>query len=312
MGRVIIPYLNPLNIVRVEPQHIPQYNTYWTDVYFWKNRLDEFQAAAPDFYQPWQHNDVVSIQFQNNAGQITVEIKNCEGFTVNSFIMTQKQQNVYQPDYFIYEMNAALNTIPSGRYFFVFKVGVNPISDVLVSEPILVQEKHENTVLLQYTNRRMKGKFIFETGIKPSIRVPSRFRQQAPGSNDTLYEDQTADMVMIKSIPFRLWRYYIESIPDWFAWIIKNVQGCSDVKYDGLQMVVDDDAKFESTISQYSDALVNYQITLREAVNNDSKDFDSNVVSNDEISIMLNVDSKGFADTSENASSSIVTFIDVN
>lgn len=209
-------------------------------------------------------------------------------------------------------MNAALNTIPSGRYFFVFKVGVNPISDVLVSEPILVQEKHENTVLLQYTNRRMKGKFIFETGIKPSIRVPSRFRQQAPGSNDTLYEDQTADMVMIKSIPFRLWRYYIESIPDWFAWIIKNVQGCSDVKYDGLQMVVDDDAKFESTISQYSDALVNYQITLREAVNNDSKDFDSNVVSNDEISIMLNVDSKGFADTSENASSSIVTFIDVN
>lgn len=309
---VISSFLNPLNLVKVAPVQIPQYNSRWVDDYFWMNRLNQYQAGAPRFAQLWQNNDVISLQLENNAGQITVEMKDCRGKTIQSFIMQQKQQNTFDPAFFIYEVNIAGTPFPEGIYYPVFKIGVAPVSDVLIAEPIHYAPKHVGSLLIQYKHRTYREGMIFETGIEPSIRIKGILAQQDPESTDSVYEDQTADIITLKSVPYRVFLLTIEQIPDWMVTILNGVFGCSDVRIDGVYFTKNAEAKIESNTPSWANALKNYTIELREANNKTGKVFPGSVVSNDEITLTVNAESKGFADTSENASSSIVTFIDVN
>lgn len=310
---VFSSFLNPLNIVKVSPEQIPQYNSRWVDDYFWMNRLNQYQQFAPKYAQPWQNNDVISLQLQGNSGQINIEVKNCKGKTVQGFIMTPKQQDSFEPSKFIYEANIAQTPfIPEGVYYYVFKVGVAPIVDVLIADPVYIAQKHPRTLLIQYKNRKFKQKFIFETGIEPSIRVRGYLQQIDPESEDTEFEDQTADITITKSVPYRLFKLTIEQIPDYMVTILNCIFGCSNVRIDGVAMTKNKEAKIESSFPSHANALKNYTMEMREAVNLDGKTFESSVISNDEITLLTNTDSKGFADTSEEASSSIVTFIDIN
>jgi hypothetical protein len=309
---VKMSFLNPQNWVKVSPTEIPQYNSKWIDDYFWKLRLNEYQKSAPPYFQLWQNNDVIDLQWENNAGQITIETKTCQGKTVASYIMQQKQQNTFDPSYFIYEAHMAQTLLPPGIYFNVAKVGVSPISDVLISEPFYIQSKHPSTLLIQYKHRHFREGMIFETGIEPSLRIKAYWEMLDPESTDTTFEDQIADMVTLKSVPYRLWKLHIEQIPDWMINILNFIFGCSSVRIDGIAFSKNKEAKIESNTPSFNKALANYTIELREAQAKQGKEFPSTVVSNDEITLMVNAESKGFADTSENASSSIVTFIDIN
>lgn len=309
---VNMSFLNPVNWVKVSPNEIPQYNSRWVDDYFWKNRLNEHQLGAPNFFQLWQTNDVIDVQVENNAGQMTIETKNCQGKTIDSYIMQQKQQNTFDPAFFIYEAHMSQTLIPPGIYFHVVKVGVAPISDVLISEPFYIAPKHPKTLLIQYKHRQFKEGMIFETGIEPSLRIKGVLKMLTPESTDISFEDQNADMVITKSTPYRVWELHIEQIPDWMINILNFIFGCSSVRIDGIGFSKNKEAKIESAVESFYGALSNYTIELREAVAKQGKTFDSDVTSNDEITLMVNAESKGFADTSENASSSIVTFIDIN
>src|SRR5688572_27038626 len=168
MARIILPYINPVNLFEIEPVTIPQYLSKFIDDYRWADRLTPQQQMIQPFYQPWNNNDVVSVQFQNNGGQVTVYLVNCQGKKIDSFIATPKQQDKYQPDFFIYESHISLTPYPEGRYFFMYEIGV-PVSNVLISEPILIQAEHPGTLLLQFKHRKFRGNMIFETGIEPSI-----------------------------------------------------------------------------------------------------------------------------------------------
>lgn len=310
---VKMSFLNPQNWVKVSPTEIPQYNSRWIDEYFWKNRLNEHQLGVTPFYQLWQNNDVISLQWENNAGQISIETKNCQGKTIGSaYIMEQKQQNTFEPAFHLYEANMAQTLLPPGIYFNVAKIGVAPVSDILISEPFMILPKHPGTLLIQYKHRHFREGMIFETGIEPSIRIKGILEMLDPESTDVSFEDQIADMVTLKSTPYRVWRLHIEQIPDWMIVILNYIFGCSSVKIDGIAFSKNKEAKIESNTKSFYGALSNYTIELREAVAKQGKIFDSDVTSNDEITLLVNADSKGFADTSENASSSIVTFIDIN
>lgn len=311
MGRIILPYINPINLVPVTPALVPQYVSRFIDDYLWMNRLNPRQSGVPSFAMPFQNNDVVSVQFQNNAGQVVVYLINCKGKKIDSFIATPKQQNKYDPSYFIYESHIALTPYPEGRYFFLYEIGT-PVMRTLISEPIYIKPKHEGTLLFQYKHSQFRGNMIFETGIEPSVRVKANLKKQEPKSKDTLYEDQVLDMTMLKSTPYRVFDLTLEQIPDWFGEIFNWILGCSDVRIDGRYYTKNgDDAKFEKDMPAYYDALTDYRIELRESTNRNSKIFEVDEDTSEEFFITLNVDSKGFADTSQNASSSVITFIDV-
>jgi hypothetical protein len=311
MGRLILPYINPINLVEVSPTLIPQYVSRFMDDYLWANRLSVRQSGVSKYYQPWNNNDVVSVQFQNSAGQVVVYLVNCKGKKIDSFIATPKQQNKYQPEYFIYESHIALTPYPEGHYFFIYEIG-SPVRKALISEPIYIKPQHEGTILFQYKHRTFRGNMVFETGIQPSVRVKANLKKQVPKSKDTLYEDQVLDMTILKSTPFRVFDLTLEQIPDWYGEIFNWIMGCSDVRLDGRYYTKNgDDAKFEKEVSAYFDALIDHKLELRESVNRNSKIFDVDEDTTEEFFLTLNVDSKGFADTSQNASSSVITFIDV-
>jgi hypothetical protein len=311
MGRIYLPYLNPLNLVEVNPAQVPQYLSKFMDDYRWADRLTTRQLPIEKFYQPWQNNDVIDLQFQSDLGQTTAYLVDVTGKRIDSFIATPKQQNKFDPAYFIYELHMAQTPYPEGYYVYYFEVG-SPVITALVSEPIRIAPTHEGTLLFQYKHRQYRGNMIFETGIEPSIRVKGHILKDKPVSKDTLYEDQILDMTMLKSTPYRVFNLTLEQIPDWKSEVLNWVMGCSDVRIDGRYYTKNgDDAKWDKQVSAYFDALFDISLPLRESINRNSKVFSADENTNEELTIQLNVDSKGFADTSQNASSSVVTFIDV-
>jgi hypothetical protein len=311
MPRIYIPYLNPLNLVEVDPAEVPQYESMHIDDYWWKERLNKWQQGTEQYYQPWRSDDVVVLQLQNNAGQLQVQVVNCNLEIQLTFLMQQKQQNTYQPEYFIYESSTALTPLPDGRYFFIVRAGTNPVKKTSISEPILIQAEQPRTLLIEYVNRSYYGNMIFETGITPSIRIQGFLTLQPPPSKDTLYEDQVLDMIMVQSKPYRLLELTIEPVPDWMIDKLNWIFGCSGLRIDGKYFTKNEGAKWEETVSVMNGALKGYKIQLRESISRNSKVFDTTDDTDEELNLLVNADSKGFADTTEAASSSVVQFYDV-
>lgn len=315
MARLYISHINPLALYEVDPSEVPQYISKHMDDYTWNERLNQWQQGVPQYYQPWQMNDVIGQQIQNNAGQLEVEIMDCNATVIQSFNMDQKQQNTYDPLYFIYECEAALNLLTEGRYFFVIRIG-SPVSKSLISEPLYIKERQENTLLIEYSHRQYYQNLIFETGLELSIRVHGILRLKDTPAKDTLYEDQVLDMVMVQSKPYRLWELVIfgneGGVPDWMQDKISQILGCSNLRIDGKYFSKNgENAKWEDTQVYFNQALKARSIELREAINRNSKVIDTVANTNEQLVVNLNVDSKGFADTSEDASSSVIQISDI-
>lgn len=315
MARLYISHINPLALYEVDPAEVPQYISKHMDDYTYNERLNQYQQGAPQYYQPWQMNDVIALQIQNNAGQLEVEIMDCNANVIQSFNMDQKQQNTYQPEYFIYECAAALTLLSEGRYFFVIRIG-SPVTKSLISEPLYVKSRQENTVLIEYTHRKYYQNIVFETGIEMAIRVHGILRLKDTPSKDTLYEDQVLDMTMIESKPYRLWEFILfgneGGVPDWMQDKISQILGCSNLRFDGKYFSKNgESAKWEDTQVFFNQALKARSIELREAINRNSKVIDTVANTNEQLVVALNVDSKGFADTSSEASSSVIQILDI-
>lgn len=312
MSDIIISHINPLNFVDVDPTEIPQYMSKAMDAYLFQERLNDWQGGA-SFVQPWRKDDTISLQFQNNAGQIQIDIIDCSQRVYLTFLMIQKQQNFYAPTYFIYESNSTMGVLADGIYFYKATIGSNP-DKILISEPLDVRNDHTNTKLIEYSNPTFYENIIFETGITMSIRIPAILRKKPTAFKDTIYEDQVLDAVMVKSRPYRLWELLIGApiqIPDWFEDKIGRILGCQTLKIDGTLFTKSIEAKMEEADNAWNGALKGFKIELRERLNRDSKIFSTTQNTNEELTLVLNVSSKGFADTSTDASSNILQVFDV-
>lgn len=312
MARIKIPYLNPLNFVDVSPIQVPQYISKHMDDYLKEERLTQWEQQPNGIYQqPFLKSDVISTQLQSDAGLPTFKIIDCRMKTWDTYPMTQRQQNQYDPGYFIWESQSALTALPENYYFAVIENGAPTVVKTMISQGFKVQTEQPGTVLFEYTNRRYYGEFVFETGITPSIRLNAILRYKLPASKDTVFEDQILDMVMIKSQPYRLWELVIINVPDWMIDKLNWIIGCSELRLDGKYFSKNEGAKLEPTNVLGNGYTTEYKLELRELLTRGSKIFDTTNDTDEELSIMLNSTSKGFADTSEEGSSSIVTFLDV-
>jgi hypothetical protein len=297
MARFIISHLTPVQFVQQDPPPQPWYDTKHMDNYWHAERLNKWQSVQRHYIQPWTQYDNIKIQCQSNAGIPQLRAINCNNQVMLNITMTQKQQNVYEPDYFIYEGTIDCGLLDEGIYYLEIAVG----AILLISEPIDVRDEHPGTLLIEYSHYKFYQNIIFETGYAPMIRVHGLLQYKPPGSKDTLYEDQVLDIVMIQSKPFRLWDMIVgagEPIPDWMIDKLNRVVGCSTLQIEDVLYTKNEGAKWELNDVVGYGALSTYTIELREAINADSKIFDPNVADN--VNIILNVSSKGFADTVDN------------
>jgi hypothetical protein len=312
MARTYTPYLLPVTWYDVEPTEVTQYISRHMDDYLLSERNTRWQNGG--YRQPWLMSDVIVNQFINNQGAVNIKVIDCKQNLLFATPMQQKQQNQYEPEYFIYESSQALNALPDGIYYLLAEIGSSP-NKRLISEPIEVSSTIENTLLLQYKHRKYRGGVVFETGIEFSLRVHGFLRLQPPASKDTLYEDQVLDMVMVQSKPYRIWELVFfgpeGGLPDWMIDKLNWVLGCSDLRIDGKYYTKQEGAKIEEGETLQNGLLKSYRIEMREAINRNSKVFSGEENTNEELNILLNVSSKGFFDTNEDGSSTIVTILDV-
>jgi len=203
--------------------------------------------------------------------------------------------------------------LADGIYFFKASIGNGP-DKVLISEPLDIRNDHQNTKLIEYSNPTFYENIIFETGVTMAIRLPAILRKKPTAFKDTVYEDQVLDTVMVKSRPYRLWELLIGApvqIPDWFEDKIGRILGCQTLKIDGVQFTKSIDAKMEEADNAWNGALKGFKMELRERLNRDSKIFSTTQNTNESLTLILNVSSKGFADTSTDASANIFQVFDV-
>lgn len=312
MARTYTPYLLPVTWYDVEPTEVTQYISRHMDDYLLAERNTRWQNGG--YRQPWLTSDVIVNQFINNQGAVNIKVIDCKQNLLFATPMQQKQQNQYEPEYFIYESSQALNALPEGVYYLLAEIGSGP-NKRLISEPIEVSGRIENTLLLQYKHRKYRGGVVFETGIEFSIRVHGFLRLQPPASKDTLYEDQVLDMVMVQSKPYRIWELVFfgpeGGLPDWMIDKLNWVLGCSDLRIDGKYYTKQEGAKIEEGEALQNGLLKSYRIEMRESINRNSKVFSGEDNTNEQLHILLNVSSKGFGDTTTGDSSNIFQVIDV-
>lgn len=305
-----IPYCLPLKFIEISPSQVVQYVSKHMDDWMLQNRLNEWQKG---FYaNPWLKDDSITLQLILNTGQPTIRVIDCTGATViGPQLMIQRQQNQFDPTTFIYESATSLNALQDGQLYW-FKITSGILT--LISEPIQAFSTLTNSLLIQYKHRKFYGGIIWETGIEMNLRIPGMIQLKPPVSKDTLYEDQVLDMTMIKSVPYRLWELLVGApclIPDYLIDQLNRIFGCSSVRIDGRYYTKNDGFKWEEAENQQNNLFKGYRGELREMINRNYKIIDSGVNTNETVTILTVVDPKGFADTSEAASSDLVQFLDV-
>lgn len=306
--KVLLPYISALKLLEVAPSQVEQYLSKHMDDYFLNHRLNRWQFGR--YANKWLTSDSIPMQVQTNAGQLQIDVVDCHGTVYITELMIQRQQNRYDPTTYIYESSTALEPLPQGIYWFKFTND----NVALISEPIEVVNTLTESLLLQYKHRKYYEGVIWETGFESNMRVPGVLRYKPPAAKDTVYEDQVLDMTMIKSVPYRLIEILAgagDMVPDYFIDTLNRIFGCSSLRIDGRYYSKNEGFKWEAADEVYNGVLYSYRGELREMLNRPYKLVEPGTDQNAITTIMGMVDLKGFADTSESASSNLTQFEDI-
>lgn len=308
MPRLDIPYILPLHFVEINPQQLVQYLSRHPDDWLLQNRLNIWQYGT--YANKWTQDDSIPLQVTCNTGQPQLQVINCQGQVFITELMSQKQQNRYDPTTYIYESATALDILDDGFYWFKMTSG----SITMISEPIRVQRIITESLLLEFKHRKFYGGVVWETGFSSNIRIPGILRRKPPAAKDVVYEDQILDMTMIKSTPYRLIDLIVgagDMCPDYFIDTLNRILGCSSLQMDGRYYTKNEGFKWEQTDEQYNGVLYSYRGELREMINRTGKIIEPGTDTNQRVTIIGAIDLKGFADTSLSASSNLAEFTDV-
>lgn len=306
-NKLIYPSANPLQVFVPDLTRDSRYNSKDFEDFDFPDTILPWEQRA-GFCQPWQLNDVIQTQLRTNVGPVNWVLKSCEtDEVIDTVQLDQKQESENEPGLFIYELLAPLSGYEPGCYYAEFQFGTPAVITVVTGE-LNFEELHENTQLAEYKHYEAREDIIFETGFFPSVRVPAIKKYTGPKQKATVYEDQVLNMSSLRSQKYRTWQWRIglgKGIPDYFADMIGGIIGCSDFRIDGKSVTVADDAEMEANeIDGLS--LRWWSVDLRDRYTRGSRTIENDVPIDAAITVMINVDSKGFGN-SNTGSETIIT-----
>lgn len=288
------PYLNPVQLIKLTPDEVPQYQSKHMDEWYHLLTIPPWMQSR-QYFQTFLQVDSLRLQFISNYGPLTAKLLDPEGFVKATQPLQQMQQRFYQPGTFIYQLDWALNVIPTGYYQLKIECG-NPTVQELISEPIFITDKAPHTLLFEYKHRKEYCDVIFQNGFSPSIRLPATLKLRPPASKDTIYPDQRLNYTMLDSKPYEVWELRIggaAGVPDYLVRKIIRILGCSDLLIDGKYYTKADGAKLDE-LAQDGWARRGWSIELVEKLSRHSKHYSDDVAISGVIAAVANVDSKGF------------------
>lgn len=264
-----IPKLNPVQFYeldRIQPD--VRYNHFPVneDLYWFSLKQREAKRL---FFQRWQYNDLIEFQIHTSktfmpiislVDKNGVAIHNWTAqsqYTITGNVTSYNGTNVQLHTHHFRFSLANVPHITDGFYWLKLSVPIDTISGgapeseiVYLSDPIYATEKHENTILVEYKHKTNKYDVIFtQSNAKFSIRVPGVITEFEPLSNDTSYKDQVEKVTQLSSFPSESYKLYIggaSGITDQLYNVINRVLSCSDIKVDGMGIVKEEGAKWET------------------------------------------------------------------
>jgi hypothetical protein len=249
-----------------------------------------------DFNLPFNLADLISLQLQSNVGPVNLELYTCHGDLVDTIGFGTLQQNENDPTMYLREVDVALAGYDPGVYYFKIKFGISPVILSLISENIILSERNENTLLLEYSHEPFLGDMIFADGYEPQLRVEATLKYESPEAQNVLYEDDDNNAELLDSVPYDIWKLYIGGslgIPDYLARKINRILGCSTLKIDGKYYTRLEGGKLERT-SEKDYPMSGWAIELREVNNRSSAIYENEEGQDGFVAVMVNSDGKGF------------------
>uniref|UniRef100_UPI002616120E hypothetical protein n=1 Tax=Hydrotalea sp. TaxID=2881279 RepID=UPI002616120E len=251
-----ISYLNPVKFVPLGYNQPAQYNFIHMDNDWFINRVN-FWPFKENYFQKWQTNDIIKLQcITNGLAPVIVQVYNDSGKVVYTFSLTQVNDPaivapliLWQGSLSLSSLNAFIaDTIAGGYFYLVLTAGTGATTTSFISEGLWIRQKHDNTILFEYTHDRNTQATVFTSGFTPSFRVEGWLDEFDSESHFTTFEDQPADMVIINGIPYDLFTLNIADglgIPDYVRKLLERIMLLSNVAIDGKLFSRNGDAKFE-------------------------------------------------------------------
>lgn len=294
MNTLLFSNYNPVQFYKEVPDENAQYNSRHMDDWYFSDTILPWQERL-NFCQPWQRNDLIQMQLQCNYGPVNLQLFNSDGLLIDTVAFQQIMANENDPTLFIYELALSMAVYPVGCYYFKMTFG-SPVVLTLKSETFILSEKHENSLLLNYSHYRMYGDLVFESGFTSSLRIPATLRFKGPASVDTIYKDQVLNAQLVRSVPFRVWILAIggsEGIPDIMADKIFGILGCSNLQVDGKYYTKNEGATMEPN-EQDNYPMRGWNIELVPKLNRTQRVYENEISQDALVAVLINSDSKGF------------------
>lgn len=309
MSNIIkIPFINPIKYTQVDYDQLPQYLSKHMDDYPYIGAIRSYEQVT-NYFQIWGNVDSIRQQMYSNIGPVQMNVLDCEGTVLLTSNWTQLQEDLNNPTLFLRESDLDLSPFDSGVIFLQLDFGGLYF---LISEPLIISESLDDTLLIEFTNSTFYENMIFEGGFTPTLRIAGQIKFKEPGSKRIIYEDDPLNSEILDAKNFRSWTFLIggvTGIPDYMIDKVNRIIGCNDLRIDGRAFTVDPGGKLENeSLDGYP--MRGWRIDLREKYNRASKYFSTDVNVDNPIVMMANVDSKGFI--RDDAGGSFFQILDVD
>lgn len=247
-SKVIISKTNPVKLVEMNKDFIPQYLTKHFNQYLLAEQLKDMPFVENTKYcQIFQNSDTIKIQVSSDYSPISLNLIDKKGKVVASVVFSNIGLNIYEPAFYTYEAQMSLATIAKGCYFLKLIAGTTT-TKVFVSEPISIKQKHPRSILFSYRNSRYKDDIIYETGIAFQFRVQGEIVYARTASKRYGYEGQNSSRKLLNATNQEVYKLGIghaEGVPGWIENKVTKIMDHNEVMIDGTYFTGFEDFKIE-------------------------------------------------------------------
>jgi hypothetical protein len=265
-------FLNPCQHFNPNAVQNPQYHTYNRNSTPFYQQISRW-IQTRNFWQPWQQNDTVNLQYiTNGLSPLTVSIYQCGNPNVYATISGTVVSSPAVPSpYILYQVSIPLSTFAEGIYFFDIVAGASGTTAEITTEGLWVKADWEDTVLAQYTSSSNKQGGVFQgTGWAPMMRFwgmyDNMFQQKYTGAS---YVGQPQNIKVLNGVPYevtKLWVGMGYGHPDWQIKKVHKILVLDGTTLDGEGFTFDVGAEWDE-IKQDGAPMKFHSTTIRPTEN---------------------------------------------
>jgi hypothetical protein len=240
---------NPLHFVRYN--YTPPAGYHFSDIYddWQRNRFTRWPLAHPDYAQPWENGDTISLQaITNGAGEAQLQLISVDTRQlVDTFIFQAVPASVVQLPNILQEVAIPLAPYPEGQYWLVVVVGGVMIC---IIEKIWIKADWPNTLKVEYGGSEDQIDYYFSTGIQPMIRVQGVMLKWQADSEVDNYEDESGDFEITRGLPKKVRNIQFGDhqnlLSDWMSLKMNGITLLDNVRIESTHYTRDENSKWES------------------------------------------------------------------